>query len=248
MDFIDLSVLALFFATFLKSSDFRQMDFRFSRNQRSPEEWILDIANLAIQFFGLPFLGVLFVTRLYELSFPSLKGVIHGSFWVSVVLFCITDYAWYWNHRAFHAKTLYWRLHVVHHEPKMLDVFSTSRGTLWSPLVKTYFWLTPLVVFLLDDPRIFLMVSSFGLFIAFWTHTEFNLPRKSILRNILDLFLVQPEDHFFHHSTFESHTNFGNVFNFWDRLHGTWYQPQVSVKELGFDSKLPMWKKMFFPF
>lgn len=252
LDWIKLSILALVLLTFLQASDLKSLRFSLSKARRTKREWFLDLSNLAVQMICLPVLEFTLLGKLFHFLIPSLQGSIHGNIWASVIIFCIIDYAWYWNHRAFHANSPYWMLHAVHHEVRHLDVFATSRNSLWSPIVKTYFWLTPLAVFLLDDPRIFLSISGFGLFVAFWTHTEFDLARDSLFsskfKKVLNLFLIQPEDHFWHHSTHKSHTNFGNVLNVWDKLHGTWYKPNEKPAEFGFELELPFWKKLIFPF
>lgn len=110
-----------------------------------------------------------------------------------------------------------------------------------------YFWLQPLVIFPAVDPIPFLTIAGLGLLVNFWGHTTFNLPRHSSLRKVLSLFLIQPEDHFWHHSTQNTYCNFATVFNFWDKLHGTWHQPHEAPTKLGFALNQPLWRKLFFP-
>jgi len=124
---------------------------------------------------------------------------------------------------------------------KLLDAFA-------SPLFMVYFWLIPIVLYFAADPIPFLSFSMFGLVVNFWGHTSFTFKQGSFMSRGLALFLVQPEDHFWHHSAENPRCNYGTVLNFWDRIHGTWHRPERAPSALGFNLDMSLVRKLFFPF
>ena len=214
---------------------------------RVSEDWILDAVSLTNHFILIPIAQVAIVYQICSLAIPQLKGTIQIGWGAALFTNMLIDYGWYWNHRLLHAQTPFWGLHAVHHAPEQLNILATSRNSLWSPLFMVYFWLQPLAIYLAQDPIPFLTLAGFGLIVNFWGHTGLNLPRNSKIRQIVSLALIQPEDHFWHHSTDNAYCNFATVFNFWDKLHGTWHQPNEAPQKLGFELHQPLWKKLFFP-
>ncbi len=110
-----------------------------------------------------------------------------------------------------------------------------------------YFWLIPLFIFIAKDPFPFLFVTGFSLVINFWGHTHFNLPKDSSVRKLASLFLIQPKDHYWHHSSDQTYCNFGTVYNFWDRFHHTWYSSEEVPQRLGFRLSYSLSRKIFLP-
>jgi sterol desaturase/sphingolipid hydroxylase (fatty acid hydroxylase superfamily) len=214
---------------------------------RQWEDWVLDGMSLIFFFIVLPFVQIGVVYQLYARLIPAWHALFDGGWVISMLWFAAMDYAWYWNHRLLHARTPLWNLHSVHHMSQRLDLFASQRNTIWSFGVMTYFWLTPLFLFLTNNPTPFLILSSIAILINFWGHTRLVLPRKSVLWRLLSLAIIQPEDHFWHHSESNPGCNFATIFNFWDKLHGTWYQPGVEPPHLGFNLKMSIWRKLFFP-
>lgn len=240
-DFPHIAIAGLVIFTLLNRES------RTATFERNFEAWALDILSLVNHFLIIPIIQVSLVYWLYSSLIPQFKGSLNIEWLAALALTMVIDYAWYWNHRAFHAQTTFWNLHSVHHAPKKLDVFASSRNSLISPIFMVYMWIIPLVIFVAKDPLPFLTFSGISLIINFWGHTDFNLPRGSILQRFMSLIFIQPEDHFWHHSEDNSYCNFGTVFNFWDKIHGTWHQPGVAPSKLGFDHQLPLWRKLFFP-
>lgn len=214
---------------------------------RRREDWILDACSLLVHFAVIPMAQVAIVYSLLSSGFPELRGSIDMNWGLALLANVLIDYGWYWNHRLLHAHTPLWALHEVHHAPQSLDAFASQRNSLWSPLFMLYFWVYPVVIYLSDNPSPFLIVSGVGLVVNFWGHTSLNFPRGSRIRRFLSLAIVQPEDHFWHHSVENGYCNFATIYNFWDKIHGTWYQPEEMPKHLGFELRLPVWRKVLFP-
>lgn len=241
LEFSHIAILGLVAVTLLHRKS------RASALQRNFEGWALDILSLTNHFLILPLIQVSLVYWIYSSLVPQFKGVLDIGWPAAFVATALIDYAWYWNHRAFHAQTPFWNLHAVHHAPQELDVLASPRNSLITPVFMIYMWLIPLVLFLAKDPVPFLTFSGISLIINFWGHTHFNLPRSSVPRRVVSFIFIQPEDHFWHHSTENPYCNFGTVFNLWDKMHGTWHQPERAPAKLGFDHQMPLWRKLFFP-
>lgn len=214
---------------------------------RKTSDWILDSVSLANHFFLLPLLQIALVIPLFQLLIPQLQGTIRIGWGPAILANMLIDYGWYWNHRIFHSKTRLWSLHAVHHEPEELDVFKTPRNTFWSPFLMVYFWFIPFFIYLAQNPYPFLFVTGISLVVNFWGHTHFNIPKDSILRKVASIFLIQPKDHYWHHSSEQTYCNFGTVYNFWDRIHGTWYASEEIPQNLGFKLNYSLFRKIIFP-
>lgn len=215
--------------------------------RRNTADWILDGISLLNHFVILPMLQVSIVFPLLYLLVPNLKGTVEIGWGLAIAANMLIDYGWYWNHRFFHARTRLWSLHAVHHEPQELDIFKTSRNTFWSPVLMVYFWMIPLFIFLAQDPFPFLFMAGVSLVINFWGHTHFNIPENTVARKIASSFLIQPKDHYWHHSSEQTYCNFGTIYNFWDRIHGTWYASEAVPQKLGFKLNYSLSRKIFLP-
>ncbi len=215
---------------------------------RKRSDWIVDLVSLGVHFLAIPTLQTLTVFAFLATTVPQLKGTLSIGWGAALIAYLVIDYGWYWNHRAFHGESKLWNLHQIHHSPRSLDIFASARNSVWSPLFMVYFWLIPVVIFLASDPYPFLSFSAFGLLVNFWGHSSFTLAANPRLNRVAAALLVQPEDHFWHHSAENPRCNYGTVLNIWDRLHGTWYRPMKAPKQLGFTLEMSLARKLFFPF
>ncbi|MGE0384423.1 MAG: sterol desaturase family protein [Gammaproteobacteria bacterium] len=133
----------------------------------------------------------------------------------------VLDLALYWQHRAFHALPVLWRLHRVHHTDPDFD---TTTGVRFHPLelilsmgykalVAVAIGASPAVVVAFE-----LVLSCASLF----NHGNVRLPVW--LERFARLLLVTPDVHRVHHSCVRAETdsNFGSVLPWWDRLFGSW--------------------------
>lgn len=221
---------------------------RQSLVQRSSVDWVVDGASLLVHFFVLPLLQVAIVYSLLDFLIPELRGKVSASVWTSIGFYLVIDYAWYWNHRLFHAETPLWNLHSTHHKPDRIDVLITARNALVSHIAMVYLWFIGLATYVLSDASGFLALVAFGTVVNFWGHTHLNFKSGSLIGSILGILIVTPLDHHWHHSRENSRCNFGTVFNVWDRLHGTLYRPGIAPKEYGDSSKSTVWSQLIWPF
>jgi sterol desaturase/sphingolipid hydroxylase (fatty acid hydroxylase superfamily) len=149
--------------------------------------------------------------------------------WVTFPIAALgSDCALYWAHRTIHTRPL-WRVHRWHHCPKNLYWLAGVRTSLlqlvlYSPI--------PLLFILLRVPADFL--AGWIVLGQFQNHCmHANVKFKS---RWLEMIFVTPRMHHIHHSKDPRHygSNFGAVFSFWDRLFGTYFNPDQVTAPLVF--------------
>jgi len=152
-------------------------------------------------------------------------------FVVRAALFVIiADFGYYWVHRALHTKWL-WTLHRWHHSPPYMYWLMGARGSL---LQQT----------LVNIPYIFaqalLVVSPWwtGLAILFKNGLQNNWMHLNVRwgPRWLEWLLVTPRYHHIHHSDNPAYygANVAALFPIWDRLFGTYVDPDRIEGELRF--------------
>ena len=139
-----------------------------------------------------------------------------------VLAIFLVDFIIYWIHRAQHRFDPLWRTHAWHHSIEQLYWFSGFRTSfLHSFIYNIPQAAVPMLVFNLS-PLEAGVGYSIGLLIQFWEHTNFDV-RIGPLRHLI----ISPDYHRVHHSTAHSRSNFGTTFSLWDRMFGTYVDPQT---------------------
>jgi exosortase len=138
-----------------------------------------------------------------------------------MLAFLFLDFWRYWEHRAFHAVPLLWRLHLVHHSDTHVDVTTTERHHPIEVVLSTLVLLTLIVVLGLPAAALaaYLVVAEV---VALYSHANVRAPA------FLDALIVTPSMHAVHHSDSQPQTdsNFGSVLTIWDRWFGTYVDPR----------------------
>ena len=97
----------------------------------------------------------------------------------------------------------------------------------------------------MSDSTYFLFGFALTFALDLWRHSGVSTPRS--LKKCLDLFLITPEHHVFHHSKVGRNKNFGANLNLWDKIHGTFTSEIIANEKL---EKLPsekIWEELLFP-
>ena len=221
---------------------------RASALGRNASDWALDISGLLVQGFVIPALGVGLVYGSLNVVAPQAKGSIETSWAIAFLLnFAVVDYLYYWNHRLLHSK-MFWKIHAVHHTADRVDVFITSRNTLWAPLLLVYVWANGIFLFLLNDPLPFLLSASITASLDLWRHTRFFTAPGSLLHRVVSGVIITPNEHIWHHSSDRADRNFGANLSIWDRVHGTYQAAGSRPESLGIPLQLGLNRKLLFPF
>lgn len=190
----------------------------------------------------------------------ALAGAAHGlapvAFWPhhwhwaaqTLIMILAVDFLRYWVHRACHHVPALWRLHEVHHSPRLLYSLNTSR---FHPLEKLLHFSADTIPFLLIGVAPEVMAGYFLVYAVngFYQHSNIRL-RYGVLNCVVG----SAQTHRWHHAR-DAHTaqcNFASTTALWDLLFGTWYLPRdTTVQQLGLmDERYPMgfWRQWLAPF
>jgi sterol desaturase/sphingolipid hydroxylase (fatty acid hydroxylase superfamily) len=212
--------------------------------ERPLSEKILDSIGLAMQSLLVPVLATYLGQRFLPLFFELNKEAWSIPAWIQFLLpFTLIDYIYYWNHRLMHRPQFWW-LHRVHHTSKKLDVFVTSRNSVWTVFFFIYIWAHAFLIFSQKDPSGFLYGMYFLAGMDLWRHS--NLKTPNWLKGLGAVFIL-PEDHEWHHSNDKSGINYGANLNLWDRIHGTFHRSWEKPKQLGDGEDYSLWINLFQP-
>lgn len=130
-------------------------------------------------------------------------------------------------HLAMHKLPLLWRVHRVHHSDEGMDVSTTVRFhplefLIATPVMLAAAWGLGL------SPAGLMAYELFDAAMAVISHANLRLPRP--LDRVLRLVIVTPDMHRVHHSAWQPETdsNYGATFSFWDRIFGTYRDPDAA--------------------
>ena len=160
---------------------------------------------------------------------------------VVVLSLIVLDFAIYWQHRAFHASSLLWRAHRVHHADTGFDA---SLGLRFHPfeILPSALFKLGVVVALGTPPEAIAAYELVLLAMSLFTHADVALPRQwdAALRWLF----VTPDWHRVHHSIerAETNSNYGNWLSIWDRIFGT-YIAQPRDGHVGMRIGLPVFRE-----
>ena len=196
------------------------------RPTRKLEYWAFDAVLLdiaALVFYQFLVVGYANLIRRYiPITFRPTQMLISIPLWMRIVAYYVVgDFSGYWMHRLTHTKYL-WRVHHFHHSPTQLYWLAGVRSTVWQQTLSNlpYILWAPLLYG--ASNHVFAGLLFLNILTNHWMHMNF-----SWRSNWLEYVLVTPRSHHIHHSSSPEHydTNFGVVFSVWDRMFGTWVDP-----------------------
>ncbi|MGX1807670.1 sterol desaturase family protein [Nocardia sp. NPDC055321] len=162
----------------------------------------------------LPFSAVVVAAALTPWSLAA------GTWWVWLLGLVVTDFCYYWAHRADHRIRLLWTSHSVHHSSRFFN-FSTAIRLPWAhPVAQQLRGLAWVPAALIGLPVwMIFALQSIGLLYQFPIHTQ----RVRTLPRPLEFVFNTPAHHRVHHGSNQPYLdkNYGGVFIVWDRLFGT---------------------------
>lgn len=137
-----------------------------------------------------------------------------------VAAFLLLDLSFYYWHVANHRIAFLWRFHNVHHVDPDLDVTTAFRFHFVEVGLSAGFRAAQVILIGPSLPVYVMYETAFQLGTLFH-HSNLRLPAS--FERALNALFVTPRMHGLHHSDFreENNSNFGVVFAWWDRLHGT---------------------------
>jgi len=163
---------------------------------------------------------------------PQLPEILTGMPF-PVRVFCylvIGDFGQYWIHRLLHAKYV-WRVHKWHHSPTYMYWLAGVRATVPQQALVN---IPHIVAFTFLELSPWWMGLAIGLLHIFqndWMHLNVTWRLKW-----MEWLLVTPHFHHVHHSDKPEHylANLGILLTVWDRLFGTYVDPDTVKEKLTF--------------
>ncbi|MCB9060001.1 MAG: sterol desaturase family protein [Halobacteriovoraceae bacterium] len=133
----------------------------------------------------------------------------------------ILDFCIYWQHRFFHLSSFLFKLHIPHHTDEELNVSSALRFHPSEIFLSAFYklFIVNLIGISFTDYALYeVILTSFALF----NHSNIKIPER--INDFLEYFFITPTLHYVHHINESKlmNMNFGNIFNIWDRLFGTY--------------------------
>ncbi len=164
------------------------------------------------------------------------------SWWAWVLGLVVTDFCYYWAHRADHRVRLLWTAHSVHHSSQYFNLSTAIRLPWVHPaagIVRGFAWV-PAALLGFPAWMIFLL-QTIGLLYQFPIHTQ----RIRTLPRPIEFLFNTPAHHRVHHGSNQPYIdkNYGGVFIIWDRLFGSFAAETEPIrygltKNIGTDNPL----------
>jgi sterol desaturase/sphingolipid hydroxylase (fatty acid hydroxylase superfamily) len=167
------------------------------------------------------------VSSFWPASWPLFLQVGFGLF--------LSEFGAYWIHRTCHLNRFFWRIHALHHSPRLLHTLASGRNHPFNVIAIYSARVLPLVA-LGAGSEVLAAISTLN-----GVHGMLQHVNLDIRAGVLNYLFAGPELHHRHHSLVlvDSRTNFGNILIVWDLIFGTFkYSPNdrmgpgVGVHEL----------------
>jgi sterol desaturase/sphingolipid hydroxylase (fatty acid hydroxylase superfamily) len=178
-------------------------------------------ASVAYSFIVFPLAAKMsrFVPGYHHL-FPA--AVCETPLYIRLILYLIlTDFGHYWIHRLMHTKHV-WRVHKWHHSPRYMYWLGGVRATIPQQFLVNIPYVIALPLLDISPWWFGVVLAVFNAVQNDWMHM--NVSWRSWR---LEWIFVTPRYHHIHHSADPNHylANLANLFSFWDRLFGTYLDP-----------------------
>lgn len=195
------------------------------------------IDNVALLFLNGLLYGILFAgaTTVAATWGGKILPQIQAGFWdgwplVITVLFglLMLDFINYWSHRLLHTKA-FWGIHAVHHSDLHMSWTTSYRVHVLEAVIMA-------LGFMLFGGVLNLPAEAMGIagFLR-GVHNQYVHCQLEWTHGPLRKWIVSPNNHRWHHADKPEayNKNFGDMFVMWDRLFGTWYDPEICKEKIG---------------
>ncbi|MAT92935.1 MAG: hypothetical protein CME59_10085 [Halioglobus sp.] len=176
---------------------------------------------------GLPSLRV--PTVQISVGLPLLDVVLQGAVIFFVACF-LSDFSYYWWHRAQHTIPFLWEMHKLHHSDEHLNSTTIFRSHFLEPAGQNFVrGLTIGLVFdLTEGPQTLLAAVAGAALLGLWDFFIHANVRIDALHRLLPFFTT-PQFHWIHHSSAPQHQdkNFAIWLPMFDLAFGSYYRPAV---------------------
>lgn len=167
----------------------------------------------AVMGVALPFGAWMYAHRLWTVPMDT--------WWGWVAMFFVTEFFYYWLHRAGHRIRWYWASHAIHHTGNEYNLAAAFRQSITGKVSGGFVFFAPQCL-LGFSPDAVLISYSLNLVYQFWIHTDM-VPKLGWMEGIFNT----PSAHRVHHAANVEYLdcNYGGTILLFDRLFGT-YVPE----------------------
>jgi len=147
-----------------------------------------------------------------------------------ILYMVIADFGHYWVHRLLHTP-IFWRAHKWHHYPTYMYWLAGDRGSVIQQILVNVPYIFAGVLLDVAPWWIILVIITKNTLQNDWMHLNVSWGSRW-----LEWFIVTPRYHHIHHSDDPEHYrgNLAAMFTIWDRLFGTYVNPQTTRRDLSF--------------
>jgi sterol desaturase/sphingolipid hydroxylase (fatty acid hydroxylase superfamily) len=204
------------------------------------DDFVNNISTGTLEQVGSAFFKtLLFMPYIYIYDHLGLFTITSNSITMWLILWLLTDFFYYWLHRATHRITFLWAGHSVHHQSEHYNLSVALR----QGIIQTMFaWVFYLPIALLGfPPLMFAAVSSLNTLYQFWIHTTL-IKRLGFLEHIINT----PSHHRVHHGKNPQYIdkNYAGSLMIWDKLFGT-FEKEVAPVDYGVTEPLDNWDPFY---
>lgn len=221
-------------------------DFSRDRAQNAVRNLILMFGNGGL--YGLFFLGI---EKAFGDASRSVIPYVNENMWAGwpfiatvIVGLLALDFANYWNHRLMHTKFV-WGVHAIHHSDRHMTWTTSYRVHVLQSFVMMLGF--AFIVLPLNLPGEALAMAGF----INGVHNKYAHCQLEWTHGPLRKWIVSPNYHRWHHAdTPEAYDkNIADMFVFWDRMFGTYYDPGICRERIGLpDGPDTLPEVMIYPF
>ena len=178
--------------------------------------------TLAVNVFG-PLLLVPYLPPMAVIDLNSWGN------WAALPVWMLTTFFGYWAHRVMHYFDLLWRAgHQLHHGVARVDIASAMIFHPFDLMIQGVLCALLAAGLLNVTPHAAAWGGLWGFSVALYQHWDIRTPAWT------GWFIQRPEAHMLHHEKDIHARNFGDM-PIWDRLFGTYAEPDDREVEVGFE-------------
>lgn len=175
----------------------------------------------------------------WNLRLRDISAPVPALLFLSIIIYDLGMYA---QHRIAHEVKVLWAVHRVHHSAEEMTLLNWGRDTIFGNFFQGLIIVIPLAVISeMGIPKdgslgptdlvgiaLFIMFNLFTNFNRFMSHSNLQSNWGWFGRHVV----VSPAAHRVHHSVLEKHfdKNYGSNLIIWDRIFGTYYNPEWDVE------------------
>lgn len=209
--------------------------WRYKRYQHTIKNLSLGLINIII-ISSIYSVTVIAATQIEYTQQWGLLNLLtsYSPYWFVFILgiFLLDGWMYIW-HRLNHKIKFLWRFHQVHHCDPNMGVSTAVRFHTGEIILSTIAISTLVIVLGLSLP-IIIVYGFFRVAVTFFHHANISIGSTDPW---LRLVIVTPDMHKVHHSKkqYETDSNYGTVFSFWDRLAGSHKKTNSKKITIGLD-------------